>query len=102
MQLIALIQEGSDSDEGPAWMEDEDEEESLAQVAVPSQKDIEEMLIRRRKKVGGSLRYISYPLLAMRILCMHALYCLLHAKASHLGIVLFLLKRINRCTKKTI
>ena len=68
MQLIALIQEGSDSDEGPAWMEDEDEEESLAQVAVPSQKDIEEMLIRRRKKVGGSLRCLSCPLLAMRIL----------------------------------
>ena len=51
--LITFIQDGSDSDDGPAWMEDEEEEEeSLAQVAVPSQKDIEEMLIRRRKKVG--------------------------------------------------
>ena len=52
---ITIIQEGSDSDDGPVWMEDEEEEESLAQVAVPSQKDIEEMLIRRRKKVGPQI-----------------------------------------------
>ena len=83
-------------------MEDEEDEESLAQVAVPSQKDIEEMLIRRRKKVGGSLRYISCPLLAMYVYSVHVLYCLLHAKVSHLGNVLFLFKRIKKCTKKII
>ena len=101
MQLIALVQEGSDSDEGPAWMEDEEEEESLAQVAVPSQKDIEEMLIRRRKKVGGSLRYISCPLLAMHKVCMHCIVCCM-SKVSHLEIALFLFKRIYKCTKTTI